>query len=358
MIRVLLVEDSITVRKAVTERLHSAGIEVVGEAVDGGEALEMTRRLHPDVILMDVVMPTVDGLEATRRIMSEMPTPIIILSAHSNNDEVFKTYDALACGALEVCAKPIGQGPEVEDDWRIILSTIRAAKLVATPRFMGRLLCRPVDRMSVTPSGRPEEKATKGRVIVIGASTGGPAAVAKLLSVFSEDYPYPIIVAIHCSRHLKKSSAKWFSQQCRMDVRDVVDGERLDSMGGTVLIVPPARDVIIVNNSTVLAERNDTLDCAPSINRLFRSVSENRGDSVVGVILTGMGDDGADGLLRIRESGGITIAQDRETSVIYGMPGAAVERGAARYVLSIEKIAEYLLDLPISSALTKNSMGV
>ena len=263
----------------------------------------MTHLLHPDVILMDVVMPTMDGLEATRRIMSEIPTPIIILSAHSSNDEVFKTYDALACGALEVCAKPIGHGPEVEDDWRIILSTIRAAKLVATPRFMGRVLSRPVDRKPVAPSVKLEEKGMKDLVIAIGASTGGPAAVAKILSVFPKDYPYPIIVAIHCSRHLKKSSAKWFSRHCRMAVRDVTDGERLDSVGGTVLIVPPAREVSVVNNITVLSESSDMLNCAPSINRLFMSIAESRGNSVVGVILTGMGDDGVEGLLRIRRVG-------------------------------------------------------
>ena len=236
MTRVLIVDDSITIRKTVASRLCAAGMEVVGEAADGLEGVALTHRFQPEVVLMDVVMPRLDGLAATRRIMAEIPTPIVILSGHANQEEVFKTYDALVAGALEVCAKPVEGGAEGRKAWESIISTVRAAARAPVMR-----LRQSASTVDAIPSGRPERTAPDAaghvwRVVVIGASTGGPAAVREILCNMPQNFPLPIMVAIHCSNTLPTSIAAWLATQCSLNVLDARDGESLPANPGTVIV--------------------------------------------------------------------------------------------------------------------------
>ncbi|MHC4697515.1 MAG: chemotaxis protein CheB [Planctomycetota bacterium] len=324
MIRVLVVDDSLTVRKTITDRLRTAGIEVVGEAADGSEAAALTHRLRPDVVLMDVVMPRVDGLAATRRIMTEIPTPVVILTAFADQQEVFKTYDALAAGALDVCAKPEGDARDRET-WEDIVRTVRAATQVAVRRHR---------RSTKSPEERPNFGAElpvtvvserQRKIVVIGASTGGPAAVHEILQSLPPDFPLPILVALHCSTRLSASVASWFARRCAFNVYDARHEEPLPGLPGTVIVVPPGRNLTISRGQMLVHDPGNTSGCTPSVDELFASAADSHGDATIGVLLTGMGTDGARGLKRIRDCGGCAIAQDEASCVVFGMPAAAIK---------------------------------
>ena len=357
MIRVLVVDDSLTVRKSVAERLRAAGLQVIGEAADGREAVTLTHQSRPDVVLMDVVMPRVDGLAATRQIMAEIPTPIVILSGHANQQEVFKTYDALAAGALEVCAKPATGSPQGQAEWDRILLTIGAAAQVAVTRRRPRATTPNV--RSSARAGRPATSTAgpRRKIVVIGASTGGPAAVKEILGNLPPDFPLPILVAVHCNSRLSSSVAGWFDRECSLNVSDARDGELLPQVPGVALTAPPGRNLRISRGRTVLDDATDNTGCAPSVDELFTSAAENVGDATIGVLLTGMGADGAEGLKRIRDCGGCTIAQDEDSCVVFGMPAAAIKLGAAEHVTPLQQIPGLLTRLGCSSRMSSESIG-
>ena len=358
MIRVLVVDDSLTVRKTVAERLRAAGYQVVGEAADGREAVILTHQLRPDVVLMDVVMPGVDGLAATRQIMSEIPTPVVILSGHANQKEVFKTYDALAAGALEVCAKPATGSPQGQAEWDQILMTIGAAAQVAVTRLRPRATTPNVGSSSragllATSTAEPRRK-----IVVIGASTGGPAAVKVILGNLPREFPLPIVVAIHCNNRLSSSVASWFDRECSLHVSDALGGEPLPKGPGVVLTAPPGRNLRIFRGRTVLDDATENAGCAPSVDELFVSAAEQIGDATIGVLLTGMGADGAEGLKRIKDRGGCTIAQDEDSCVVFGMPAAAIKLGAVEHITPLQEIPQLLTQLAGSSRRTGKPAGV
>ena len=362
MIRALVVDDSLTVRKTVADRLRAAGIEVVGEAADGSEAVALTHRLRPGVVLMDVVMPHVDGLAATRRIMTEIPTPVVILTAFSDQQEVFKTYDALAAGALDVCTKPEGDAQDREA-WEDIVRTVRAATQITVRRLR---------RSTKYPPERPRlgaelpvtvVSARQRKIVVIGASTGGPAAVHELLQSLPPDFPLPILVALHCSNRLSASVGGWFARQCALNVYDARDAEPLPGRPGTVIVAPPGRNLTISRGKgggevrTLVHDAGNTSGCTPCVDKLFASAANSHGDAAIGVLLTGMGTDGAQGLKRIRDRGGFTIAQDEASCVVFGMPAAAIELGAVEHVVSLERIPGLLIQLAGSQRGSLNSAG-
>ncbi|MCP4592023.1 MAG: chemotaxis-specific protein-glutamate methyltransferase CheB [bacterium] len=343
MIRVLIADDSVTVRKAVADHLRSAGMDVVGEAADGREAVTETRRLRPDVVLMDVVMPHLDGLSATRRIMVQTPTPIVILSAHASQQQIFRTYDALAAGALDVCAKPSTGSSGGREEWEAIARTVQAASQVLVARLMpSRILSKEGPRQTPALSAN----ATSGcdtRIVVMGASTGGPSAIYKVLKGLPQDFPLPIVLALHCSGRLAGSLAGWLNGRCALNVVEATDGDRLPRTPGTVIVVPPSRNLRICGDRTVLHEADDRAGCVPSVDELFTSAADACGRATIGVLLTGMGEDGAQGLKRIRDRGGHTIAQDESSCVVFGMPAAAIKLGAAEQVVPLGQIAQRLI---------------
>ncbi len=358
MTRVLVVDDSLTVRKIVADRLHAAGLEVIGEAADGREAVRLTHQLRPDVVLMDFVMPEVDGLAATRQIMNEIPTPVVILSGYANQQEVFKTYDALAAGALEVCAKPTTASAQSEAEWNNVLLTISAAAQVQVTRLRQNPTVPKVDSRALAGRSAIGAAGRRKRIVVIGASTGGPAAVKGVLCGLSQEFPLPILVAIHCSSRLSSSVAGWFDRVCPLNVSDATDGEPLPEGPGVVVTAPPGRNLRIRAGRTVLKDTTDNVGCAPSVDELFTSAAESIGDQTIGVLLTGMGADGAEGLKRIRDCGGCTIAQDEDSCVVFGMPAAAIKLGAAEHVTPLQQIPQMLIQLAESSRRIGQPAGV
>ena len=336
--RVLVAEDSLTQRETLTTVLSAAGFEVVGAAEDGAQAVMMAAKLKPDVVLMDVVMPNLDGIAATRTIMCESPTPIVVLTALHNDSELFDAYDALSAGALEVCAKPTAQGSD--EGWSTLIKTVSAAARVRVSKPV-------VSRIDpVPPPGLAENRArSPASVVVIGASTGGPAALRQILRALPADYAMPTIVALHCNPSSGNPPADWFSQQCRVPVRTAESGRPLADCLGQVLFAPAGHHVTVRGDRLHVAPADASDLISPSVDRLFFSAAHAAGDAAAGVLLSGMGEDGASGLKAIRDHGGRTFVQDEASSVVFGMPGTALTIGAARYPTNLDQIAPALTRL-------------
>jgi two-component system chemotaxis response regulator CheB len=340
-IRVLVVEDSLTVRKYLCEILASdPEFEVVGEASDGRDAIELCQQLRPDVVTMDMVLPVMTGLAATEYIMAHRPTPILVVSASTNRGELFKTYDALAAGAVDVLEKPIGTEPDAVWE-RKFLSTVKLIAripVITHPRArLGSL-----GRTQLPLPTLPVPGTRRGKVIAIGASTGGPGAIVEVLRALPAPCPVPILLVLHIGEPFGSAFAEWLNHQSTHRVAYARDGEVLSGREGWVLMAPPDQHLIVRGGRTALSNGEERHSCRPSVDVLFESVARDYGASAIAVLLTGMGRDGAAGLLEIRRAGGATIAQDEATSVVYGMPREAVLLGAAEQVLALADIGPAL----------------
>jgi len=334
MIRVLVVEDSAVTREYLVHLLGQAPpLAVVGAARDGAEAVEMAARLRPDVIVMDVHMPRMDGYEATRRIMEQVPTPIVMVTASLSKEEMAISFKALQAGALTVVDKPGGPGhPEAEETTRIMLETVRLMAEVKVVRRWPRR-----DRPAPSPP-LPAPREQKLRAIGIGASTGGPGVVAEILEDLPADFGAPILVVQHIAAGFVAGLGEWLGQgtRCRVKVAEADEPAR----PGTVYLAPDGAQMGIAPDGRIrLAARATADGFCPSVSHLFHSLAQGFGRAALGILLTGMGRDGAEGLRRLREAGGVTIVQDEESSVIFGMPGEAIRLGAAEYVLPPRQIA-------------------
>jgi len=341
-IRVLVVEDSLTVRKYLCAVLAGdPEIEVVGEASDGSHAIELCQLHRPDVVTMDMVLPVMTGLAATEFIMAHRPTPILVVSASTNRGELFKTYDALAAGAVDVLEKPKGDDSDVAWE-RTFLSTVKLIAripVITHPRArlgsLGRVSSPPLVPL-------PEARVRQCQLIAIGTSTGGPGAIVEILRALPRPYPLPILLVLHIGEPFGKAFAEWLEQQSGHRVSYACDGERVSGRAGSILMAPPDRHVVVRGGRTYLTDSEERHSCRPSVDELFESVARDYAASAVGVLLTGMGRDGASGLLDIRRAGGMTIAQDEATSVVYGMPREAVLLHAAEQVLPLGQIGPAL----------------
>jgi two-component system chemotaxis response regulator CheB len=334
-LRVLVVEDSVTVRKRLCEVLASdPGLEVVGEAGNGKLAIELCRVLRPDVLTMDMMLPRMTGLAATEYIMAHFPTPILVVSSSVNRGELFGTRDALAAGAVDVLEKP--DGHEAEGDWEQRL--ISGVKLVARIRVITHLRARVNARVATLPApGRPWCK-----LIAIGASTGGPCAMVDVLRALPSPLCVPVLLVLHINEPFGTAFVDWLAAQTPHRVDCAQDGEALAAAAGRVLMAPPGRHLVLSQGCLRLMREPERHSCRPSIDSLFESLAVERGAATAACLLTGMGRDGAAGLLDIRRAGGLTIAQDEATSVIYGMPREAVLIGAAERVLPLGEIGPAL----------------
>jgi len=337
MIRVLVVEDSPTARALLVEILGSdAEIVVVGEATNGVEALEMTKRHEPDVITMDVRMPVMDGFEATRAIMAERPTPIVVVTANTSGREVETSMQALRLGALTVLAKPPGPlAAGFDESCRRLIHTV---KLMAGVRVVRRRL------EGGSPGTRREQRSVPPRVVALAASTGGPAALSRLLGSLRPDFPLPILVVQHIAPGFVDGFSSWLDGLSSLPVRVAEHRDRIEAR--TVLVAPDDRHLVVPTRSFVeLSDSHPVSGFRPSATRLFESVAATFGRTAIAVVLTGMGDDGIVGLRAVRDAGGRVIAQDEESSVVFGMPGAAVAAGLAHETLSIEGVARRMQEL-------------
>jgi two-component system chemotaxis response regulator CheB len=339
-LRVLVVEDSGTVRRRMIEVLAAdPEIEVVGAAVDGKEAIALAAALRPDVITLDMMLPVMTGVAATEYIMAHLPTPILIVSASTNRGELHRTYDALAAGAVDVLEKPTGLEPDGVWETRFRAAVKMAARIKVITHPRARL-----SALSVIPAKAGDKADAKQiNLIAIGASTGGPAALLDLLRALPAPFPLPLLLTIHIGEPFGGAFAEWLDGQSAHRVALAGDGEAVARPG--VRVAPPNRHLVVDGGRLRLADWPERNSCRPSVDVLFESIAFACGGASAACLLTGMGRDGAAGLLAIRRAGGITIAQDEATSVVFGMPREAVRLGAAQRVLPLAAIGAALAEL-------------
>jgi two-component system chemotaxis response regulator CheB len=356
MIRVLVVDDSATARTLLVSLLAAEpDMKVVGEGATGRDAVEMASRLTPDLITMDVHMPVMDGLEATKQIMIQSPRPIIIVSSAVRSDEVELSLEAMRAGALMVMAKPQGpSSPGFATERRQFVTMVRAMSQVKVVRRHGNVspfsMNTPAARPAFTLPSRVRSAAGAQpiRLVAIGASTGGPAAVRTILADMPADFPVPILVVQHIAHGFSAGLADWLSRDTPLRVKLAELGE--PAAAGTVYIAPDDRhlgcQVDDRGDVRLLLDRSPPVGAfRPSASFLFHSAAESLGPGVLAVILTGMGDDGVSGLRTLKVRGGRVLAQDESTSVIYGMPREAVRAGVVDTTLPITAIARKLVEL-------------
>ena len=331
-IRVLVADDSELFRELLARVVAAeAGFEVVAVAADGNEAAAQADRLKPDVITMDLNMPDADGFSGIARIMAETPTPILVLTG---NREEAVGFRALSLGALDILEKPQAT-TDLDDYGRLLRSRLRLLAGVKVIRHVRGLR----ERAAATPRRR----SSRAELVVIGASLGGPRALATLLRGLPPGFRTPIAVVQHIADGFTEGLATWLASEARLDVHEGQDGEELRP--GKVLLAPTGRHLLVGEGFVRLSDAPPVDTFRPSVTPLFLSAARAYGPRVCGVILTGMGRDGADGLRAIRDGGGPTIAQDESTSAVFGMPRAAIELGAVERVLPLDEIPRALGEL-------------
>lgn len=341
--RVLIVDDSATMRALLSQLLgRERDLEVVGTAADAKEARVLMRELNPDVVTLDIEMPGMNGLEFLEKIMSLRPTPVVVVSGITQKG-CDTTIRALALGAVDCYAKPDGSvGALLENDGGRLAAMVRAAALVRFVRIPGA-------RPEPSPQAREAMEVSSGaassaQLIAIGASTGGVEALHQVLPAFPASCP-PTVVVQHISAAFAPAMADRLDKQCTARVKLLESGELLKP--GHIYIAPGNdRHAVIAGGSTIMGRlvNGDPISGhRPSIDAMFESIASRLGAAAVGILLTGMGQDGARGLLAMRRAGAHTIAQDEATCTVYGMPRAAADMGAAERILPLPRIAERAL---------------
>lgn len=339
-IRVVVVDDSSTVRNRLCDVVASdPDLELVGTAEDGKRAIEVCSALRPDVVTMDMMMPVMTGLAATEYIMAYCPTPILIVSSSTNRGELFHTYDALAAGAVDVLEKPRGD-EQPEGSWE--QSFLTTLKLVSRIRVITHLRARSNARARVPPVPSGHRGTAPAAIIAIGASTGGPAALVEILRQLPTTPSLPVLVVLHLSDRFGGAFADWLDAQSQHRVVFASDGEPLAATVGKVVMSPPERHLVVRDGHLHLTDAPERHSCRPSVDVLFESLARTHGASAVACLLTGMGRDGAAGMVAIRSAGGLTIAQDEATSVVFGMPREAIALGGAARVQPLHEIGSTL----------------
>lgn len=328
-IRVLIAEDSDAMRTTLERLLGlDSRIDVIGSARDGIEAVELAKSLRPDLVTMDVMMPRLDGVEATARIMTECPARILMVSAYADDRQIDLSFRAIAAGALEVVAKP---------------QTANASDLRQWAQYVCDTIVLMAEVPIITRSRRAKTTLSDPRVDVVGivASTGGPLALAKLLASLPRELPVPMLIAQHIAEGFTDGMVRWLAKTTKLVVEAASDGA--PARPGHVYFAPDGHDLEITGQGIVrtpaASERY-----APSGDLLLASLAKHYRNRALGIVLTGMGEDGAVGLRALRDAGGITLAQSQESCVVFGMPQAAVAKGATTDLRSIEGIVAGILE--------------
>lgn len=337
MIRVLIVDDSAVVRKVLTDELSKFDdIEVVGSAIDPFMAREKIVKLKPDVLTLDIEMPRMDGLSFLDKLMQHFPIPVVVVSSLTpQNSET--ALQALALGAVEVVCKPGSQfsTPDVQRHLITAVRTAARARVVARTAF---------DKSAIQIVQSTKNLRTTHKIIAIGASTGGTQAIEAVLREFPADAPGTVIVQ-HMPETFTATFAKRLDKSCRVQVREAQNGDVL--VPGVALVAPGDYHLLLQRTGarySVALKKGPTINShRPSVDVLFQSVARYAGQNATGVLLTGMGADGAKGLLAMRENGARTICQDEHTSTVFGMPKEAIKLGAADQILPLKSIAEAVL---------------
>lgn len=343
MIKVMLVDDSsltLTILKRILA--ETSDIVVVGTASNGRDALGQLPKLQPDVICTDLKMPVMDGLDFTKAVMSEFPRPILVVSSAVQSSDSGNIFNLLQAGALDIVAKaPYGLNHEADLN---ALELVNKIRVLSGVHVISR-------KKSASPTPPPAQSIqfqpgsnAQPRIIGIGASTGGPQALHQILSELPANFPVPIVCVQHISAGFSIGLVNWLNYKCKLTVRLAETGQK--PKPGCVYFAPdnvhleftPEKNLICTSTSPYGGHR-------PSISVTLQSLALNYRSQAIGVLLTGMGRDGVDGLQSIKQAGGITIAQDEESSVVFGMPKVAIEEQAAGRVLPLNRIAETLINL-------------
>lgn len=342
-ITVLIVDDSALVRQLLTDMIsQDPELEVAGVARDGVEAIRLTQELDPDVVTMDIHMPEMDGLSALEYIMKKTPRPVVMISALVKKGAA-PTLKALELGAVDFIAKPTQFPTSVADVRQDVLEKIKSAARSRAKEIWERTRkAKPPKKVKVR-----REALRGGRVVVLGASAGGPRALAEIVPAFPEELPASVVIVQHMPEPFTGSFADRLNAKARIDVREATGGEELAE--GIGLVVPGGQDLVFeaLSGGKVRTKLLPTVarhGASPVIDVTMESAAQVFAERAVGVILSGMGSDGALGLGMIRDAGGETIAQNEETCLVFGMPRAAIERNLAGSVLPLEKIAEAIVE--------------
>lgn len=345
-IRVLLVDDSRTSRALLRQLCEDdPRLTVVGEAVDGPEAIEKVASLRPSIVVMDIEMPRLDGIEATRRIMARTPTPILVVTAHHDARDVALSLQAVGAGALSLLPKPTGPGsPAFQQDAR---QFVRLVKALAGVHPVRRQLTRPAR----VPAPPPEAPAITSplRAVGVAASTGGPAALYRLLELLPSRLPVPLLVVQHIADGFAPGLTAWLSGATPHPV--TLAAHDMSVVPGRVYVAPDRAHLTVGRSGRIaLTDRPPVAGFRPSASVLFDSLAEVFGAAAAGVVLTGMGSDGLEGARSLRRAGAPVLAQDADSSVVFGMPKAVADAGLATTVGTVEQLAGALARLlPTSS---------
>lgn len=344
VIKLLVVEDSPVSRELLLYIFSKdPELKVIGTAVNGVEAIEFVKHNKPDIITMDINMPKMNGFEATRFIMETDPIPIIIVSASRNTKEVETTFQAVDAGALAVIQRPSGIGhPDFEHLSNELLMTVKAMSEVKVVKRWTKI------KTEKLLSTSPEEmnKARRGdfKIVAIGASTGGPVTLKAILSKLPGDFGLPIIIVQHLSEGFVNGFVEWLDQSCELTVKVAENGEQIQP--GVVYVAPDKFDLTVIRSDKISLIKCDSgNNLCPSVSSLFKSVADNYGPNSIGILLTGMGRDGAKELKLMKDKGAITFAQDKNSSIIHGMPNEAIKLGGATHILSPEEIIVNLINI-------------
>lgn len=347
--RVLIADDSILIRNVITEMLATdKSITIVGIAANGADAVERALALEPDLVIMDIDMPIMNGLEATERIVAKAPIPILVFT---HNTDPRLPFEALRLGALDFALKPdFGalNDPSYVGTFLARLKAIAARRerraapagpakpAPAAPRAEAAA---PRER-AAAPAPPPAAEPPSASIVVVGASTGGPQAVAAFLSALPRPFPLPVALVQHIETGFDAGYAAWLATESGHRVVLATHGEALKP--GIVYVGPTDRHFLVTRGGATLDDGPKVQNQKPAVDLLFKSAAESLGAAVLAVLLTGMGADGAEGCVAVRAHGGFTIAQDEASSLIFGMPRAAIARGAASIVLPLDRIGPFV----------------
>jgi two-component system, chemotaxis family, protein-glutamate methylesterase/glutaminase len=345
-VRVLIADDSATVRWHLTDVINTTpGLRVIGEARDGAEVLALAPQLKPDVISMDINMPRMDGLEATRRLMVSHPTPVVVVSGLVDRD-VDLALQALQAGALAVVEKPPDRSHPAfaEKHRQLVKNLIAMSGVRVIRRGQTAQLNAAAAKIEYIPAPHPR---INPEIIAVGASAGGPGALSTLFKLLPSSLSIPVVVVQHMPHEFILGLARWLGKSSGWTVRVASDGAILE--GGVVHLSPGTAHLKVIRQGgrpvARLITEQGSYRYQPAVDVLFHSIAQTFGAAAIGVIMTGMGDDGAEGLLAMRQAGARTLAQDQASSVVFGMANVAIERGAVEDVLPLIKLPEAIRKL-------------
>lgn len=345
-IRVLIADDSILARDLIKAILSTdSDIVIAGEAKNGAEAVAMTASLKPDIVTMDIEMPVMNGLDAIEQIMAKSAVPILVVTTRG---DAHTAYSAISRGALDLIQKP-------DVNLEVAMEFISKVKLLSKVRVLTHIkgkrpqIEQQQEFSGATKMPRPAMTSTSNKIVAIASSTGGPDALSVILSGLPETFPCPIVIAQHISDGFVPGMVDWFKKITRLQVKMGASGDELKP--GSVYVSPSESHMTVGKNGRIALEERQPSDIfRPSCDRLLLSVADVFGQRSIGVILTGMGNDGALGMQKIKQCGGITIAQDEKTSIVFGMPKVAIETGCIDTVLPIQEIGRGLTDILTSQS--------